>query len=263
MVLLGMVDTVNYMYCVVPASFHLGTGIIGIEEATIRLVSLGDVAALASTLDGADYTPERIGERVGDIEWLNPRAVAHDRVVTWASDRAPTVPMPMWTLFADSKGILTALEGRYDTLRANLATLRDAREYTVRIFADLAGVAAAIATLSPLIGELERNIQGVGPGQAYLLQRKVAEARKQEIRAVVQRVADETYEALTHCSIDEIREQLPNGGTAVLKASFLVANKRYDDFRRGLTDLITRYQPAGFQFDFTGPWPAYHFVHED
>jgi hypothetical protein len=257
-----MADTVGYMYCVVPASFNVGTGITGVEESAVRLVPLGEVAALVCTLDSACYAPEVIAERAGDIEWIKPRAIAHDRVVTWASDCAPTVPMPMWTLFSDDSGVLAALRERYDILCANLAYLRDAREYTVRVFADPGSIASAIATLSPAIGELEKSIQSASPGQGYLLQRKVAEEKKRETRAVVRRVANETYEALTLCSVDAVCDQLPKEGNAVLNASFLVANRRYDDFRGRLTDLIARYEPSGFQFDFTGPWPAYHFVRE-
>jgi hypothetical protein len=241
-------------------------GIAGIEDATVRLVPLGDVAALVSTLDGVAYAPEAIGERLSDIEWLKPRAVAHDRVVTWASDRAPTVPMPMWTLFTDDVGVLAALQQRYDTLFANLVSLRDAREYTIRVFADPAGIASVLSTLSPLVAELEQRVAGAGPGQAYLLERKAADARKKEIQTIARRIADETYDALADCAVGAARDQLPkgiDGVGVVLNASFLVSKIRYDDFRQILTDLITRYQTAGFQFDFTGPWPAYHFVHGD
>jgi hypothetical protein len=257
-----MANTVDYVYCVVPALFDMGAGVTGIEEAPVRLVPLGDVAAIASTLDAISYSAEIIGERAGDIEWLKPHAIAHHHVVTWASDRAPTVPMPMWTLFAGDSGVSVALRERYATLCANIATLRDAREYTVRVFVDPDGVASAIATLSPAIGGLEQSIQSVGPGQAYLLQRKIAEERKKETHSVVRRVSNETYEALADCSVDSVRDQLPKEGNALLNASFLVANGQYDNFRRRLTDLVTLYQPSGFQFDFTGPWPAYHFVHE-
>jgi len=257
-----MADTVNYMYCVVPASFDLEADVSGVEDAAVRVVKLGEVAALVSALDGTSYTPEAIAERAGDVEWLKPRALAHDRVVTWASDRAAAIPMPMWTMFADDSGVLAALQGRYDTLRSHLVTLHDTREYTVRVFADPTSVASSLATLSPRFGELERSFQNAGPGQAYLLQRKVEEGRKNEIRTVVRQVADETYNTLVRYSVDAVHEQLPKGGNAVLNASFLVANGQYDDFRRALTDLVTRYQAAGFQFDFTGPWPAYHFVRE-
>jgi hypothetical protein len=24
--------------------------------------------------------------------------------------------------------------------------------------------------------------------------------------------------------------------------------------------MVNKYEPSGFKFDFTGPWPPYHFV---
>jgi hypothetical protein len=26
--------------------------------------------------------------------------------------------------------------------------------------------------------------------------------------------------------------------------------------------MVNKYEPSGFKFDFTGPWPPYHFVGE-
>ena len=45
-------------------------------------------------------------------------------------------------------------------------------------------------------------------------------------------------------------------------ASFLVAPARVVDFQRALTEMVNKYEPSGFKFDFTGPWPPYHFVGE-
>ena len=51
-------------------------------------------------------------------------------------------------------------------------------------------------------------------------------------------------------------------GRAILNASFLVAPARVVDFQRALTAMVNKYEPSGFKFDFTGPWPPYHFVGE-
>ncbi|HEV2643682.1 MAG TPA: GvpL/GvpF family gas vesicle protein, partial [Candidatus Elarobacter sp.] len=45
--------------------------------------------------------------------------------------------------------------------------------------------------------------------------------------------------------------------------AYLVEDARYDAFRETLTALVTRYESAGFRFDFTGPWPPFHFVRGD
>src|SRR5438874_1458678 len=51
-------------------------------------------------------------------------------------------------------------------------------------------------------------------------------------------------------------------GSMVLNAAFLVAPAKLEPFQIALTDLVARHSAVGFRFDFTGPWPPYHFVGE-
>jgi len=48
----------------------------------------------------------------------------------------------------------------------------------------------------------------------------------------------------------------------VLNAAFLVSPVALEPFQRMLTELVERHGPHGLRFDFTGPWPPYHFVNE-
>jgi len=48
----------------------------------------------------------------------------------------------------------------------------------------------------------------------------------------------------------------------VLNAAFLVADSSLEQFQKTLTTLVERHGPHGLRFDFTGPWPPYHFVNE-
>lgn len=261
-----MASSIDYMYCVVPASLALGAGVPGIDDAPVRLVTVDGLAALVSTLDGETYRADAIERGAVDVEWLRPRAMAHDRVLTWASDRASIVPMPMWTLFGDDAGVVARLREREPELRALLERVRGAREYTVRVFADATVLAASLPTLVPRLAVLEREAAAASPGQRYLLQRKLDDERKTERRAVARRVAQESYEMLARRAREAVRDPLQQEagegvGGAILNASFLVETGRYDDFRRTLTELVQRYGNA-FRFDFTGPWPPYHFVRE-
>jgi hypothetical protein len=45
-----------------------------------------------------------------------------------------------------------------------------------------------------------------------------------------------------------------------LKAAYLVDKAREDDFRRVLEEIGRDYEPFGFRFELTGPWPPYSFV---
>ena len=251
----------------------------GIDARPVRLVSdPTDVrpqpaAVLVSEVDAATYAPEQVESRVGQLEWLAPRAEAHDRVVTAAADAAPVIPLPIFSLFRDEAAIRAMLVERRDELSRLFARLRGAREYTVRVYRDDALLNAALSDLSPQIRELEESAERATPGQRYLLQRKLDEARRTELRRVSGEIAQAAYRTLSPLARASVREPLPAAvaGTeaqsartqpAILNASFLVDDERLDDFRRALSELIAVRGPAGFRVDFTGPWPAYHFARE-
>jgi hypothetical protein len=85
---------------------------------------------------------------------------------------------------------------------------------------------------------------------------------------VTLRVANEIHDALRAPAMETVREQPVNSGApreqgrAILNASFLVAPPKVVEFQRALTAMVNKYEPSGFKFDFTGPWPPYHFVGE-
>ena len=251
----------------------------GIDAAPVVLV--GDTAdagahstaVLASTVDAGRYASNEVEARVGQLEWLAPRAEAHDRVVTAAADVAPVIPLPIFSLFRDEAAIRAMLAERREELSRLFARLRGAREYTVRVYRDDAKLNAALSELSPHIRELESGADRASPGQRYLLQRKLDEARRAELKRVSRTVAQETHSVLSLVARAAVRESLPaalasveegNASTqpAILNASFLVDDARLDDFRRALSEVIALRSPAGFRVDFTGPWPAYHFARE-
>jgi hypothetical protein len=251
----------------------------GVDAAPVQLVSdPTDVrpqptAVLVSEVDAAMYAPEQVESRVGQLEWLAPRAEAHDRVVTAAADAAPVIPLPIFSLFRDEAALRAMLAERRDELSRLFARLRGAREYTVRIYRDDAKLNAALSELSPEIRELEGSAERATPGQRYLLQRKLDEARRIELRRVSGEIAQAAYRTLSPLARASVREPLPAAAAgaeaqsartqpAILNASFLVDDERLDEFRRALSELINLRAPAGFRVDFTGPWPAYHFARE-
>jgi hypothetical protein len=255
-------------------------GLDGIDGAPVSLVSdepNGDatgMAALVSAVDAAAYVPDEVEARVGELAWLAPRAEAHDRVVTAAADAVPVVPFPIFSLFHDEAAVRAMLAERRAELRRVLVQLSGAREYTIRLYRDDAKLSAALAELSAPVRELERSVAGASPGQRYLLQRKLDEERRSELRRVSREVAQATFSALEPLVRASVREPLPaaiagaepretsSTQPAILNASFLVDDARLDDFRARLSELITAREPAGFRVEFTGPWPAYHFARE-
>jgi hypothetical protein len=231
----------------------------------VRRIASIDVAALVSTLDAAAYAGDAPAQAMQDPEWLTPRAVTHDAVITWAADRAPVVPFPMWIMFGDEAAVSAMLLRRVTELRGSLDRVSGAREFSVRVSADAKALVAAAEVTDSRLSELEQQASAATPGQAYLLRRKLAESRKLAERDAAARIAEQTHNALAGSSRASAARATPVASEqgVLLDGAYLVSNEKYDAFRAELTKLIGTYQPAGVRFDFTGPWPPYHFVRDD
>ena len=254
-----------YVYGVVPSKFAAAKDPKGLDGIAIDRITEGDLTALTTQLPAIDYSPEKLEISTGEVDWIGPRAVAHDRVVTWAGDAGPVIPFPMWTLFSNADGVRAMLAERASEFSDTLKSVTGTHEYAVRVFASPAKVADQIARLRPAIGELEAAAAKASPGQRYLLQKKIGEQRENEVRAFLRETAQDCFNQLEKASAKAVRHKLPNEtpagkGRAILYAAFLVADSSLDDFRKVLTNIVNQHNESGLDFDFTGPWPPYNFV---
>ena len=259
-----------YVYGIVPADTSMTSIPGGIDDAGVSIERVSDIAALVSVLDGGDYSPSAIERSSGDVEWLSPRAMAHDRVLTWASDHGAVIPLPMFSLFSGEDAVQRMLNDRGPQLGRTLSRVAKGREYALRVYRIDAELAPAVVDLSPRLSEMARTASGASAGQRYLLERKLDGERRAEMRNVTRQIVDEIVDALSRSALSTSRSPIPKvstedgaRGTLVLNAAYLVAPSAFEAFQRTLTDLVQRHGGYGFRFDFTGPWPPYHFVDDN
>ena len=259
-----------YVYGIVPAGLTAASLPNGLDDAAVSLERDGGVAALVSRLDASGYAPDVIERSSADVEWLSPRAVAHDRVLTWASDHGAVVPLPMFSVFSGPDAVRSMLRDRAPQLTSALERVGRGREYALRVYRVDSELLDVIATLSPRLEQLASSAASASPGQRYLLERKLEGQKRAELRAVTQDVVEEIVRELSTNAIETVRSAIPRmteaeqaagRGTMVLNGAFLVGPERLENFQKTLTALIGRRGSQGFRFDFTGPWPPYHFAH--
>lgn len=256
---------IEYVYGMVPASLDVSGAPAGLDGKPVRTIVEGDLAALVSRLDAEEYSADRIDERATDLEWLGPRAQAHDSVVTWANDPGPVVPLPMWTLFSSESGVAGMITARASDVNATLKRISGADEYSLRVFAKPAEIRASLNSIAPEIAEAQRALSSAAPGQRYLLERKLDAQKKELLRSAAETVAARIYDEVRAVAADSVLETLPRASAvaeaqAVLNAVFLVQRDGFDEFRGRVSALVAEHKERGFHFEFTGPWPAYHFV---
>jgi hypothetical protein len=259
-------DRVLYAYAVAPAGLDASRAPVGIDDAAVRTVADGDLEALVSSVDTSAYAPDRVELLTEEVGWVAPRAAAHDAVVTWAGDRGPVIPLPIFTLFHDESRVREMLRERAPELRATLERVGIGQEYGLRIFRIDDVLAQHVGALSPTVEALERQARGATPGQRYLIQRKLEAEQRNELKRIAADVARESFETLAPLALEAVREALPAKGredapgVAILNAFFLVRRGALAPFQEALTAIVREHEAHGFRFDFTGPWPPYHFV---
>lgn len=261
---------VLYAYGFVRASFDATRAPSGLDDAPVVVAPSGDFGALISRVSGGNYSGDALERNSGDVSWISPRAMAHDRVLTWAQEHGGVIPLPMFTLWRSDDALAKEIRKRAAALRRVFARVEGADEFGVRVHRRDSDMLKNIDDLDPELARLRGEATAASPGQRYLLERKIADQGKQAIRAVSQRLAREVFDALRPIARQAVALPLvPEKGarapeaTLVLNGAFLVDRSRLNDFRAALGEHVRSYQSRGLTFDFSGPWPPYNFVGEE
>ena len=69
-----------YVYAIARAGSTPPAGLRGLDDAAVRTVGDGDLAAFVSDVSTRDYAEEPLNAHLADMEWLTPRAVRHQEV---------------------------------------------------------------------------------------------------------------------------------------------------------------------------------------
>ncbi len=158
---------------------------------------------------------------------------------------------------------IESLAGNVDWVRSR-AGAHD--RVLVRAYVRSDELQSKVSDLSEEFRVLEAQAKTASPGQRYLLERKIDKERKETARRVMRQVAADVHAALAVSAKGSVRDEISPGitaseqGQAILSASYLVEAASMTEFQKTLTEFVNRYQPSGFTFAFTGPWPPYHFV---
>ncbi|HEX7240320.1 MAG TPA: GvpL/GvpF family gas vesicle protein, partial [Longimicrobiaceae bacterium] len=214
------------------------------------------------------YREEALDARTTDLAWVGERGAAHEAVLLRYADAGPVLPLGLFSLHLGEERVLALLESDGERFRATLERVRGRREWGVRLWRVDAGVAEHLDRLSPRLRELAAEMEGAPPGRRFLLQKKRDAMRRDELRAVGADAAREAFDALRGAAAESRALALParqgdEGRAMVLNAAFLVDEARFPEFQRAVTEAAGRWGGAGFELEFTGPWPPYHFTGGD
>ena len=236
-----------YVFGVVPAD----TAVEGVD-----LVRHGDLAAVVTQVDLAEFGDEALRDRLNDRAWLEDTALRHADVLQRVAARHEVVPLRFGTIYDERDDVAHLLETRGDEFRAALEHVRGRIELGVKVWVDR--------------GRFERSLAGERPddapsGRAYMLRRQHERRVAAEASAGLTRLAEGLHAQLSVLAVDAVvnrpqpRELTGRDETMLLNAAYLVPR---GDVRleAGVAGLQAAYGELGMTFEVTGPWPPHNFV---
>jgi hypothetical protein len=229
----------------------------GIDGGPVEAIVEGGLLGVTSVVPAADYEEQPLNERLQDLDWLTPRAAAHQEVNGRLLDLAGAViPLSFGAIYRGTDGVRDLLRSRAEDFGDRLRAVDGRAEWIVSIEREGSDPAAGDA-----VRALDAEIAAAAPGRAFLLRKRREEALRQDRRVRDAAVAEEAWATIEAIAERVYREPLIEDPTTAAVARFSVLADRDREVELG--DVIRRLGAsgvsAGYGVRLSGPWPAYRF----
>jgi hypothetical protein len=254
------VSELRYVYAVADAKAGpaiAAAGLRGIDGSRVEPIVRDPLLAATSVVPAADFEEGPLNEHLQDIDWLAPRAAAHQDVNAALLRLADAiVPLSFGAIYRGTTGVKDLLGARATELRQRLAALAGKAEWIVSIEREDATAAA-----SPALAALDDEIAAAAPGRAFLLSKRREEALRDERRTRDAVLVEETANVVSDAAVKVYREELidDSAASAVARFSVLAARSGEDRLRDTVAALSVSDAARGYRVRLSGPWPAYRF----
>ena len=243
----------RYLYAVARASAADAIAraqLRGIGGGTVEVIVESDLLGVTSVVPAAEYEEQPLNDRLQDLDWLAPRAAAHQEVNGKLLDLADAViPLAFGAIYRGTEGVRELLRARAGEFADRLRSVEGRAEWIVSI--EREGFPAASGDA---VRALDAEISAAAPGRAFLLGKRREEVLREE-------VAEEAWAAIESMAERVYREPLIDDPTAAAVARFSVLAHRDREVELG--DVVRRLGAtgisAGYRVRLSGPWPAYRF----
>jgi hypothetical protein len=255
-------STLTYVYCLVrsakrPSLRGVPVGMPGGRE--VRVLDVGEGFPkpprhwlIVSTVPERAYGEAALERGLQHLEWVGPRALAHEAVVEHFLSAAAVLPMQLFTLFKEDARAVEHVVLDERRIARILKRIERQVEWGLRLAWDPPDAPDAVPRT------------GSRSGVDYL-------ARKRDLRDFARKrlkdaqgEADRLYRAVSREASAARRrtatEQAAPGSRLLLDAAFLVPARRAGAFRASVRRGARSLEGSGIVVSLTGPWPPYNFI---
>lgn len=239
-------------------------GVPGHAQAAgpVRALDAGPLTAIAQAVPLDVFGPDELPRRLSEPAVLEAFARAHHAVVETVAAAAPTVPLPLATLYHGEERARAALLADGSRLLAVLDRVAGRQEWGVKL--SLAGPTPSASPSPPASPCPPPPASGptasaAGSGRAYLDRVRGRQQARERFQRAAADAAERVHAALHRIAAASRRLRLREA--EVLNAAYLLDSHR----ARELNDRVAALRRdaglvEGVRIEVTGPWAPYSFA---
>jgi hypothetical protein len=197
------------------------------------------------------------------LDWVAPRALAHEAVVEHFLAAPAVLPMQLFTMFTGDERAVEHVVRDRRRIAGILKRIEGQVEWGLRLTLDLDANKPAGARKDA--ARSRRSSRNASEGGAAYLARKRdqldwARTRLKKGRSEANRMYRAVSREATAARRRTATERAAPGSRLLLDAAFLVPARRATAFRAAVGRHARALKGAGLTVSLTGPWPAYNFI---
>lgn len=251
-----MSATLSYVFCLVrtarrPTLRGLDDGMPGGGE--LRAIDVGDrLWAIVQSVPEAEFSEASLARGLQNLDWVGPRAVAHERVIESFLSATALLPMQLFTLFNSDDRVVEHVRSDRARITRILKRIEKKVEWGLRLtWNEQAARDRAAGT------QARTGIEFLARKRDVL---DVSRKRLAEARTAANRVYRAIDRKATASQRRTSLERAAPGSRLLLDAAFLVPVARSGAFKTAVREQARALRGSGIETSVTGPWPAYNFI---
>jgi hypothetical protein len=237
----------------------------GAEFGPCRLLPQGSLSAVVSDLSLPEG--ETLDHFLRDPCRAEKTILHHHRMLEGMVSQSTVVPLRFGSVFSDDEGVRAVLAKGHDAFVEEINGIDGAAEWGLKVFCDRGRLGEKLSCERPQIAELKLRLSSASEGKAFFLERRLERLVHEESDRAIIRCLDDTKQRLKRLSrrfaLGKIQHGLVHGHDSemVFNGAFLISRGSEEGFFAVVDDLCGAFSGFGFDYESTGPWPPYSFVH--
>jgi hypothetical protein len=246
----------SYVFCLVrsdrqPTTRRITEGMPG--GRNFRAIDVGEhLWAIVQSVPEAEYSEAALAAGLQNLDWVGPRAIAHERVIEAFLSAKALLPMQLFTLFTSDDRVVQHVHADGARIRRILKRVEQKVEWGLRLALDdkTAGAKTAKRPVRSGTEFLARKRDVLVTNRTRVKQAHVA--------------ANRIYKSMSRLATAARRrtslERAAPDSRLLLDAAYLVSAAKSGAFRSAFRARTRGLRAAGIRVSLTGPWPPYNFI---